>query len=242
MTRWPVRATVWLLGLVTAGVLLRSAATGQLAGPPLGSLDGLTSWADQRDPATAAMALVRLAAELSVWYLLVVSGLHAGSRLLRADTGRRAADGLSTPGVRRLVRAGLGLGLAAASSVGGQEETSAPGTVTMTPVAAAPLVTHTGIEAAGGTATMRAQVVPGAAVAHVTPSVQSTWTVAAGESLWSIAEELLADAWGRTPSDAETDPFWRALVERNRGRLVDPADPDLIHPGQVLELPPAPGA
>jgi hypothetical protein len=31
---------------------------------------------------------------------------------------------------------------------------------------------------------------------------------------------------------------WRRLVEVNRPRLVDPANPDLLYPGQVLVLPP----
>ena len=234
------RAATWLLGLVGAGVLLRLAATGDLAGPPIGSLDELTAWADAREPAAAAIALVRLVAEVAVWYLLAVSVLHAGSTVLRASGGHRAADALTTPAVRRLVRTGLGLGLAAASTVGGQEEAGAPGAVTMAPVAEAPLVTQTRVEDPGGSATMRPQVTPGTGVAQMAPVTPTTWTVAPGESLWTIAEDLLAEAWQRHPSDAETDPFWRTLVERNRSRLVDPADPDLVHPGQVFEVPPLP--
>ena len=242
MTRRAGRAAAWLLGLLSAGILLRLAATGDLAGPPTGSLDELTDWADAREPAATAVALVRLAAEVAVWYLLAVSMLHAAATVLRAAGGHRLADAIATPGVRRLVRAGLGLGLAAASSVGGREEaTGTAGTVTMTPVVEAPVVTQSRIEDPGGTATMRQQLAPESGVAQMVPA-PSTWTVAPGESLWSIAEELLADAWQRPPSDAETDPFWRALVERNRDRLVDPADPDLIHPGQVFEVPPLPPA
>lgn len=236
------RAATWLLGLVLAGLLLRLAATGDLANPPLGSLDELTAWSDAREPAAAAIALVRLAAELAVWYLLAVSTLHAASAVLRASSGHRAADAIATPAVRRLVRAGLGLGLAAASTVGGQEEAVAPGAATMTSMAEAPLVTPARIEDPRGTATMRPQVTQDAGVAQMIPVAPATWTVTPGESLWTIAEDLLADAWRRPPTDAETDPFWRTLVETNRGRLVDPADPDLIHPGQVFEVPPPPAA
>lgn len=243
MTRRAGRAVTWLLGLLVAGILLRLGATGDLAGPPTGSLDELTAWADAREPAAIAVALVRLAAEMAVWYLLAVSALHAAATVLRAAGGHRLADAIATPGVRRLVRAGLGLGFAAASSVGGQEEaTGAAGTVTMTPVVDAPVVTQTRIESPGGTATMRPQLTPESGVAQMVPSAPATWTVAPGESLWTIAEELLADAWRRPPRDTETDPFWRALIERNRHRLVDPADPDLIHPGQVFEVPPLPPA
>lgn len=240
MTRRAGRAAAWLLGLLCAGVLLRTAATGDLSAPPVGSVDDLTTWADEREPVATAVALVRLVSELSVWYLLAVSALHAGAAVLRVAGAHRLADTVATPAVRRLVRAGLGLGLAAASSVGGREEATAPGTATMTPVPRAALVTQTRIEHPTGTATMRPQPAPESGVAPMVPVAPATWTVAPGESLWSIAEELLTEAWRRPPSDAEIDPFWRALVEGNRARLVDPADPDLIHPGQVFEVPPLP--
>ena len=66
------------------------------------------------------------------------------------------------------------------------------------------------------------------------------WIVQAGDHFWSIAERLLTGAWGRPPSDAETDPYWRQLVEANRDRLADRANPDLLFVGQVLGVPPPP--
>lgn len=63
----------------------------------------------------------------------------------------------------------------------------------------------------------------------------------------AASETALARAWGRTPSDAEVDPYWRVVVETNRVHLLDPANPDLVRPGQVLLVPapppvPRPGA
>ena len=55
-----------------------------------------------------------------------------------------------------------------------------------------------------------------------------------------LAEATLAQVWGRRPTDAEVAPYWRTVVEANRRRLVDPANPDLIRPGQVFTLPPTP--
>ena len=52
---------------------------------------------------------------------------------------------------------------------------------------------------------------------------ERTYTVVAGDSLGRIAEREYGDA------DA-----WRRIYEANRGTI---ADPDLIHPGQVLTLP-----
>jgi nucleoid-associated protein YgaU len=62
------------------------------------------------------------------------------------------------------------------------------------------------------------------------------WSVEPGESFWSIAVEVLADRWGRIPTDGEVGPYWRALVEANADRLVT-GDPDLLYAGQVLVLP-----
>jgi hypothetical protein len=64
------------------------------------------------------------------------------------------------------------------------------------------------------------------------------YEVVGGDSLWRIAAATLAAERDRAPTDEEVDPYWRALIERNRHHLADPDNPDLIFPGQVLELPP----
>ncbi len=64
-----------------------------------------------------------------------------------------------------------------------------------------------------------------------------SWPVRPGDHFWAVAERVLADAWGRPPTDAEVRPYWRALVETNRPRLADPANPDLLFPGQSLTVP-----
>jgi len=61
-----------------------------------------------------------------------------------------------------------------------------------------------------------------------------------GERMWGLARAQLAAAWGRPPSAEEVAPYWLALVEVNRDRFLDPADPDLIVPGQLWRLPPPP--
>jgi len=247
----PERATAWVGGLVAAAVLLRLAAVGDLAAPPLGAPGDLADWVDAREPVAVAVALVRLLAELGVWYVLAVSGLHVAAAVLRAAGAHRAADALAVPAVRRLVRAGLGLGVVAASSLPspGPSAGPPPGTATMAPAGTAVAAPAAGTAAmrppppttaTTGTATMRP--VPDAATSAPPPPIPTptTWTVEPGDSLWSIAEEVLADRLGRPPGATEVDPWWRSLVERNRPRLVDPADPDLLLPGQVLELPPLP--
>jgi hypothetical protein len=66
------------------------------------------------------------------------------------------------------------------------------------------------------------------------------WTIGAGDHLWRVAEESLTLAWGRRPTDLETDRYWRSLIAKNRAQLVDPRNPDLVFVGQVLDLPPIP--
>jgi len=234
----PGRSAAWLAGLVAAGLALRLAATGDLATPPLASPAGWVDWAEAREPAAAAIALVRLLAELAVWYVLAVSALHVAAGALRLGGAHRLADALALPVVTRLVRAGLGVGMVAASTLSPPDAPPpARGTTAMAPAGGGATAV---LAPSPGTATMRPVLAEPPPPPMPAAPAPTTWTVTVGESLWTIAEEVLGDAWGRPPADAEVDPYWRALVERNRGRLADPADPDLIHPGQVLELPPLP--
>jgi hypothetical protein len=71
-------------------------------------------------------------------------------------------------------------------------------------------------------------------------SAPETWQVEPGDHLWGIAEEVLSDAFGRRPSDAEVVPYWQALIVANHSRLIDPTNADLIVPEQQLVLPPPP--
>ena len=68
----------------------------------------------------------------------------------------------------------------------------------------------------------------------------STVTVERGDHLWAIAAEQLAGQLGHEPSAAEVEPYWQQLIEVNRDRLAEPANPSLIYAGQVLTVPPAP--
>jgi hypothetical protein len=84
---------------------------------------------------------------------------------------------------------------------------------------------------------------PSRPAAPAVPTASSEqWTVHRGDHFWSIAQRVLAQAWQRPAGDAETDPYWRALVDANRHRLADPDNADLLFAGQVLTLPPPPPA
>jgi len=62
-------------------------------------------------------------------------------------------------------------------------------------------------------------------------------TVAAGDSFWRIAERTVSEQLGRPATDAEITGYWAVFVAENADRLVQPGNPDLILPGQVLTLP-----
>ena len=71
-----------------------------------------------------------------------------------------------------------------------------------------------------------------AAHSHAAPS--RPLVVRPGDSLWSLAAEDL----GPEASAAAVEARWRSIYRLNRA-LIGP-DPDLIRPGQLLELPPSP--
>ena len=62
----------------------------------------------------------------------------------------------------------------------------------------------------------------------------ATWTVQPGDDLWSIAQHVQGQALGRAPTDDETSPYWRRLLEANSAALDGP---DLLYADQVLTLP-----
>ncbi|MGI9018769.1 MAG: LysM peptidoglycan-binding domain-containing protein, partial [Euzebya sp.] len=64
--------------------------------------------------------------------------------------------------------------------------------------------------------------------------------VAAGENLWVIARATISGDPDRPPTDREVHAYWVRLIAAND---FSSGNPDLIHPGEVLRLPPlSPGA
>lgn len=71
---------------------------------------------------------------------------------------------------------------------------------------------------------------PAAAPAPAPAPADSTYTVRAGDTLWSIARDHLASQATTGDVAAETTRW----IHSNRGII---ADPDLIYPGQILQTP-----
>lgn len=222
------------------GVLLAVAhrAGGALAGPDVTDPGSWSGWVGGRSAPTAAMAVLRLLALALGWYLLAVTAIGVVLRLVRAGQLVTVADVVTLPFVRSMVQAGLGLGVAGASVAAvASLATQPPRPPTVADLALGadhePLVT---LVAETAPVLRRLPEVAPPPVATEAPR----WTVAPGDHLWSIAERTLAGAWQRTPAEAEVLPYWEQVVARNRASLADPANPDLLFPGQELVLPPPP--
>jgi LysM domain len=229
------RALLVPLGLAVVVLVLVLAGRGDLAAPPLGSWDDLSDWLERTDTVTAVLAIVRLLALVVAVWLLVATLVGAVGRLARRARVVAFADRALPAPIRRAL---TGLAGASAASVvvlgaaglgGGDGEEAVPvgEQLVLLP------------EAGEGTATMSVlpDPAPGAPAAAPTPAQPATWTVEPGDSFWSIAEEVLAETWGRPPTDAEIDPYWRALIAANRDRISS-GNPDLVFPGQEFVLPP----
>lgn len=70
--------------------------------------------------------------------------------------------------------------------------------------------------------------------AGTAPAVTGSYVVRPGDSLWAIACRHLRATTGSEPDDARVEATWRAIYDANRS-LIGP-DPNLIHPGQRLEI------
>lgn len=63
-----------------------------------------------------------------------------------------------------------------------------------------------------------------------------TVVVQAGDHLWKISARHLDEQAG----ESEIAPYWRRVVDVNTPRLRS-GDPDLIYPGEIVQLPAIPG-
>jgi hypothetical protein len=253
-TRASLLTSLWSAGLGGSVVLLVRLGAGALAAPPVADPDRLRAWLESRDTVTAAFAVVRLGLLMLAGYLVFTSALSAIARVTRSVHLLRLAEVSTVPAVRRLLGGIAGVGLSASTATmavatstpvrdGGSEvvEPDQPGPrLVIERLDEGSTIVLERLEDDGeGTATMR--VVP--AEAPAAPPVPALeWVAAAGDSMWEQAVSVLAEAWGRAPSDAEVVPYWQALVEANRHRLADRSNPSLIFVGQAFTVPPPPPA
>ena len=72
------------------------------------------------------------------------------------------------------------------------------------------------------------------------PPKEMSYSVVAGDNLWTIARDRLAKSrsgGSGKPTNREVANYWLQVIDANRYRLRS-GDPDLIYPGETIVLPP----
>lgn len=213
----------------------------------------LTGWATAARPEDALAAVLRLVSLAVAYWILGATLLTVLARRGRS----RGLVGLSravTPAaLRRLVeRAVVGAAAAGllAALVPGTPQTGAAHASVPPPLAApappglAPPASTAPVSDAPPPAPLPVQPAPGPAARPAPTDARGTsHTVVGGEHLWGIARDHLASVRGVGPASLDTAEIarhWVRVVEVNRGTIRS-GDPDLIHPGERLVLPPVDG-
>ena len=220
------RRPLWALVALVLVEVAAVAGLTALARAPWAAVDtgDLGWWLAATPPPQVLAALARIVAMVAAWWLLATTCLSAA-----VATRRGSARWLSrlTPAlVRRVAGAGVGVVL----GVG----------VTAPAMAAPPPAPALGAMHAPTPSPMTAPATPSRpAAAQPVPSrpAAARYVVRPGDSLWRIAARQVRSADGAHPDLAEVTRYWRRLVAANRGHLAS-GDPDLIHPGEQVVLPP----
>jgi len=248
------------VAFATCVVVLVLAGRGVLAPPPLDGANGLDAvgdWVAHRGAVIAAVALVRLVALAAAAWMFVATSVRGLAAAAGATRVALAAEAAMPPALRRLLTGLAGAGVAGTVLVGAAGPTvgvadapppvermvrlppdGEPGAAAPTEPSAEPAAAPTAAptESSAEPATAAMSVLPPTAPAPSVGSAGDEWVVAAGESFWSIAEDVVSDRLGRPPGDAEITSYWVRLVDANADRLVS-GEADLIYPGQVFVLP-----
>jgi len=259
------RGVAWFgfLAIVTAGLVAYAAASrSQERRPPLDA-SGWPDWIEAAGPGAALMSVGWLAVATVVAYLWVVSTAVIAAR--HRGVSNTIVDAVTPTIVKSILTGTATLGLVGAvpaaaispyvvhQSGGGANPTpsaefgptdraSAPVMTTADPEtttaerADPPIMT----QSPNAEGTTRAPEVGSEAPVMTEVAESADWTVAPGDHLWSIAEQITASALDRHPTEAEVSRYWLQLIEVNKANLIDPTNPDLIRPGQTLMLPAGP--
>lgn len=253
------RTLVAFMAVIVTVLALHRLGTGPLALPRQWSSPALADWAQDRDPITIALVVFRLLVLAVAYHLAITTAIGIAGRIMHLPSWVAAADAWTLPPLRSTWGRVAGLGLTATAALTSQLPAA---TAASRPTATVQIVEANSSSRSSGTATLR-MVDPepssGTATMKLVDGVENhpppdptleesvTETVHApleatahvvqpGDHLWAIAEVQIKDHLGRTPTDAEIVPYWQQMIAAN----PDVADPDLIYPGQAIDVPSVP--
>ena len=261
------RALAAFGAVVIAILALHRLGTGPLALPRQWSNPALSDWARDRDPVTIALVVFRLMVLAAAYHLAITTAIAIAGRIMHLPSWVAAADSWTLPPLRSTWGRLAGLGLTATAALTPQLSAATAATrptatiqFVDTPDDIGPsrqaILRTSDPGPSTGTATLRLLDEPvdandlgdNAPEEPRTPPAESATEPAGarvdatvhlvqpGDHLWSIAEMQLTDHLGRPAADAEIVPYWQGLIAAN----PQVVDPDLIYPGQSLDVPPVP--
>lgn len=243
---------------------LHQLGAGPLALPHRWSSPALSDWAQDRDPVTITLVVFRLLVLAVAYHLAVTTAIGLAGRIMHLPSWITAAEAWTLPPLRSTWGRLAGLGLTATAALTSQLPAA---TAANRPTATVRIIEAPPDRGPIGQATMRmADPGPssGTATMHLVdePSDPSSTddspigdfptpvepvsevpeatvhVVQPGDHLWAIADANLSDHLGRSPTDAEVVPYWQRVIAAN----PQVADPDLIYPGQSIDVPPVPNS
>lgn len=206
----------------------------------------LSGWLGTVPAEDAVMAALRLVALAAAYWLLATTTVYVLARASRLPAAVAAVQWATLPALRRLADRAVAVALTGSAAL------VAPSGVALAAmgdagIIAPPAVTSPAALPADPPAAPSAPAGleappdpppppppdPPPAADLAPPGAPAVRIVAPGDNLWAIA----AAQAGEDASLVEIHAYWQALVEANRERLRS-GDPDLIHPGERLVLPP----
>ena len=223
--------------IFAAAIAIGVAAIPSAAGGPLSDPMSFLVWWDSVGTASAAITIVHLFAIAGFAYVAVVAALVAVADIFRLGALRHTVLRAATPRLQRTLTAGAFVAVSAAAPAIADESSIIITDIGSAALSITEIVLHdVGPVPVPDRRSIRvARHQPATPPQELTaPSTTDRWLVEPGDNLWAIAETVIAER-SATPNRGSVAAYWSALLTANADRLVDP---DLIMPGQILDLPP----
>ncbi len=185
----------------------------------------LGQWIDNSSLEDATAAIVRVAALVVAYWLAISTASYLIAKVFRRVRMIEVTQILTLPALRKVIDAAVAGSVAAITiaspALGGTHP------IEEVPVVAVPEQ----YEIAPMEETIEIIIVADATLEVV---------IKAGDNLWDVASRRMEEVLGRTAGDHEVAPYWVEVIQANEDRISS-GDPDIVHPGEVILLPPVRG-